>query len=274
MKKFFLCLILIVTWTESQVKSVVFDLGGVLFFPKTSAIVRKIGLRSLALYALGCRKNPLKIKSRLFTLLNEAFISPINRPPVKAQDEHGNTLPYIMDAWLNGTAQSEKIITKFKEYLLKNKTLKAIEKKIFYCLAKIIFNPMLFAKAQIVSSDGIFAIKELKKQGYQVYVLSNWPSDSFSIVKNKNPELFDLFDGILISGDCHINKPNPAIYQQLLLQFELFPEETVFIDDQLINVLAAQQCGIHAIVCPVKGLLKKRPDFSLIIQMIRALNDY
>lgn len=272
MKQLFLLPIFILAWTESQVKSIVFDLNGVLFFNQTSFQIRRIGLTSLALYTFGYLNNPTKIRTRLFKLLNEAFIAPLDRNPVTARDDAGHVLPYILDAWLDGTIQSNDIIPQFKRYLLKNKQLKVIEKKIFYRLALMIFHPILFTQAQMVSDDGIQAVKALKKLGYKLYVLSNWPRDSFLMIKEKHKDLFDVFDGILISGDCHMNKPNPKIYHQLLTQFDLCPQETVFIDDQLVNVIAAQQCGIHAIVCPLKGFLKKRPDFSVILQIITALN--
>lgn len=273
MKQFLLLLFLIITWAESQVKSIVFDLNGVLFFNKTSFQIKRLGLLSLALYTMKGLNNPFKIKNRLFALLNEAFIAPLNQNTVLARDEKGNVLPYVIDAWLDGTMQSHTIITQFKEYLLNNKNLKIIEKKIFYRLALMIFDPSLFAQAQVVSHEGIEAVKTLKKSGYKLYVLSNWPQDSFGLIKEQHKDLFDQFDGILISGECHINKPNPRIYQKLLTQFNLSPHETVFIDDQQINVIAAQQCGIHGIVCPVKGFLKKRPDFLKIIQIISVLDE-
>lgn len=271
MKQYALLIFFIVTWTESQVKSIVFDLNGVLFFNKKSYQIKHLGLSSLALYTIGALNNPFKIKMRLFTLLNEAFIAPLNRKPVLARDETGIILPYIIDAWLDGTMESNTIIDQFKQYLLKNKNLKIIEKKIFYRLALMIFNPTLFTQAQKVSHEGIKAIKTLKKSGYKLYVLSNWPEDSFTLIKQDNKDLFDQFDGILISGECHINKPDPRIYQELLTQFNLSPHETVFIDDQAVNVIAAQECGIHGIVCPTKGIFKKQPDFLKILQVISAL---
>jgi HAD superfamily hydrolase (TIGR01509 family) len=54
-------------------------------------------------------------------------------------------------------------------------------------------------------------------------------------------------DGIVMSGEERVTKPDAKIYHILLNRYQLAPEECVFFDDNLNNVIAAQNIGIHAV---------------------------
>ena len=90
-------------------------------------------------------------------------------------------------------------------------------------------------------------ITQLKAEGYRLYGLSNWSSETFPLVKDKYP-VFQMLDGIVLSGEERIGKPDLRIYQILLDRYALKPEESVFIDDRLSNIEAGQQLGIHGIL--------------------------
>lgn len=85
-------------------------------------------------------------------------------------------------------------------------------------------------------------INSLKQSGFNLYVLSNASTEFYTYF----PKEYDLklFDGIVVSADIHVIKPDIAIYQYLLDQYHLIPEESLFIDDRLENVEAAQRMGI------------------------------
>jgi 2-haloacid dehalogenase len=55
------------------------------------------------------------------------------------------------------------------------------------------------------------------------------------------------FDGIVVSGVEKIRKPAPEFYQLLLDRYNVDPQEALFIDDNLRNVLAAEKMGITSI---------------------------
>jgi putative hydrolase of the HAD superfamily len=59
------------------------------------------------------------------------------------------------------------------------------------------------------------------------------------------------FDGVYYSHLIRLRKPNREIYEYVLADAELVPEETVFFDDLEPNVLAARQVGIQAFVHPL-----------------------
>jgi 2-haloacid dehalogenase len=97
------------------------------------------------------------------------------------------------------------------------------------------------------SFDGTLAIvRELRAAGYPTYALSNWARETFDSTRHKFAFL-DEMDGILISGDVHLAKPDPAIFREFLRKFALDPAATVYIDDWDRNVAAAASMGMAAI---------------------------
>ena len=87
----------------------------------------------------------------------------------------------------------------------------------------------------------------LKKQGFRLYFLSNFPMDLFEEVKT-GYYFFKYFDGGLISAEAKASKPDKKIYETLLGKYSLVPEECLFIDDIEINVKAAESIGMHGLV--------------------------
>jgi 2-haloacid dehalogenase len=89
-------------------------------------------------------------------------------------------------------------------------------------------------------------MRELKAAGLRIYALSNWSAETFPVTRGRFP-FIDEMDGILISGDVQVGKPDPAIFRHLIDRFGLKPEATVFIDDSDRNVASARGLGIRAI---------------------------
>ena len=94
--------------------------------------------------------------------------------------------------------------------------------------------------------DTVELLREMKDRGYAVYGLTNWSAETIGIAYARFG-FFKLFDGIVVSGEEKMIKPDPGIYRLLLDRYGLRPEECVFIDDNAANVEAARKLGIHAI---------------------------
>lgn len=86
-------------------------------------------------------------------------------------------------------------------------------------------------------------IKQLKEKGYGLYLLSN-ASERFYDYKDQ-VEAMSYLDGILISADVLVNKPDFKIYDILCQKFSLNPDECLFIDDMPVNIKAAIDFGMH-----------------------------
>lgn len=85
-----------------------------------------------------------------------------------------------------------------------------------------------------------------KEQGYRLYVLSNASSSFYQYFPRFAP--FEYFDGLVVSCDIHIVKPDIRIYRYLLETYGLAPEECFFIDDMAANVEGARKAGISGAV--------------------------
>jgi 2-haloacid dehalogenase len=89
--------------------------------------------------------------------------------------------------------------------------------------------------------------KKLKESNqYGIYALTNWSAETFP----RALEIFDFlhwFDGRLVSGEENTRKPFKEIYELTISRFNLIPEETIFIDDNLRNITAAKQTGLICI---------------------------
>jgi len=57
----------------------------------------------------------------------------------------------------------------------------------------------------------------------------------------------DVFDEMIISAEVGLMKPDPRIYRLALEKLGVLPEESVFLDDVLVNVEAARSVGMSAI---------------------------
>lgn len=92
--------------------------------------------------------------------------------------------------------------------------------------------------------DGTVAIlAELKERGTPLYALTNWSHETFPIARPRFP-FFEWFDGIVVSGEIGLIKPDARIYQHLLERFGLEAADCVFIDDSAANVAGAEAVGI------------------------------
>lgn len=90
-------------------------------------------------------------------------------------------------------------------------------------------------------------IKDLKRKGYQVFVLSNFSKKVYEDCADAL-DFLEYTDGGILSYREHVIKPNPAIYQLLLERYNLTPSECVFIDDLLANVEGAKNAGMNSFV--------------------------
>jgi 2-haloacid dehalogenase len=95
--------------------------------------------------------------------------------------------------------------------------------------------------------DGTIGVmREVKAAGYRTFALSNWSTETFGVTRARFPFLDEL-DGILISGEVKLAKPNTAIFHEFLRRFELDPAATVYIDDWDLNVASAMAVGMRAV---------------------------
>jgi len=89
-------------------------------------------------------------------------------------------------------------------------------------------------------------LDEVGRAGVGRLALTNWSSETFPIARERFPWLA-RFDGIVVSGEEGVAKPDPRVFRVLLERFALRPERCVYVDDAPVNVRAAEQLGFLGI---------------------------
>jgi len=89
-------------------------------------------------------------------------------------------------------------------------------------------------------------LKELKELGLRLYALTDWSHETFPVARSRFAFL-DWFEGIVVSGEERLVKPDPAIFHRLLTRYGIAPPRAVYIDDSPRNVSAAADVGLHAL---------------------------
>ena len=89
-------------------------------------------------------------------------------------------------------------------------------------------------------------LHELKADGWPLYLLSNFSSETFPLML-KRYDFLQLFDDLIISGDVQLIKPDPAIFEFTLKKIQREARECLFIDDSPANISIADQMGFQTI---------------------------
>lgn len=97
-------------------------------------------------------------------------------------------------------------------------------------------------------------LHKLKEKGYGIYILSNYSQELFE-KHTKDAPFISLADGIVVSYQIHITKPDEKIYRYLLDKYNLKAEECIFFDDREENTEAARKLGIEAITVTSREFL-------------------
>ncbi len=262
-KKYILVIFLFLT-ARTHAANIVFDLGEVLIETKYAQTLWNIGPFKFVHYA-STGNNPFSAHKKLFTFLDG--IKPYNESQIIIKDAHGHRMPQLMIDWLKGIASGQEILH------LTHKTpgnfTNQAEENLVRALAEVLFTPAYFVQTRQLINQGVNLVKDCKKAGHSVFLLSNWEPESMELLEQLYPEFFGLFDGAVISGRVGLVKPDPAIYEYLLKTYDLEPEQTIFIDDQPENIAAAQALGIHGIVYQKKrGFLGSYHDFETVRRTI------
>ena len=88
--------------------------------------------------------------------------------------------------------------------------------------------------------------KLVNNNSYRVFALTNWSAETFPIAL-KRFDFLHWFEGIVVSGTEKTRKPFQEIYETTLERYGLKASESIFIDDNERNIIAANLLGIQTI---------------------------
>lgn len=95
--------------------------------------------------------------------------------------------------------------------------------------------------------ESVELLREVKSRGFRLFGLTNWSAETIPIAYRRF-DFFKLFEGIVVSGEEKVAKPDKRIFEIILERYGLDAEETIFIDDNRDNIKSAQEMGFKAIL--------------------------
>jgi 2-haloacid dehalogenase len=96
-------------------------------------------------------------------------------------------------------------------------------------------------------AESVDVLQKLRESGqYRIYALSNWSAETFPMARARF-DFFKNFDGILISGEEKMVKPQLSFFRLLETRYGVVPERSVFIDDLERNLIPAREIGYRTI---------------------------
>lgn len=99
-------------------------------------------------------------------------------------------------------------------------------------------------------------VEDLQDAGVRLLALTNWSAETFDVALERFPVL-GRFEGIVVSGQERIAKPDPRIFTLLCERYALDPRRTLFVDDVEANVEAAARIGLLTHSFTAAGALRR-----------------
>ena len=86
----------------------------------------------------------------------------------------------------------------------------------------------------------------LKEKGHRIFVLSNTSPVFYELLKDQLAPLEKILDGFVLSCDIKAIKPDRKMFEEILVKYQLNPDNCIFLDDVKENTNMAESLGIKA----------------------------
>lgn len=93
--------------------------------------------------------------------------------------------------------------------------------------------------------ESVRCLAELRRRAVPLFALTNWSAEKFPLARTRFSFLA-WFEGVLVSGEVGLKKPDPQIFALAAERFSLAPGATLYVDDTAANVEAAAALGFRA----------------------------
>ncbi|MBR7052018.1 MAG: HAD family phosphatase [Bacteroidaceae bacterium] len=109
-----------------------------------------------------------------------------------------------------------------------------------------------------IPRERLETVRRWREKGHRTYMLSNtndlhWRYISTRCFGGKGLGLEDCFDGVFLSHEMRLAKPDAEIYRSMLQRLGVRAEDCWFVDDAQVNVEAARKEGLQAEWLDVKN---------------------
>jgi 2-haloacid dehalogenase len=95
--------------------------------------------------------------------------------------------------------------------------------------------------------ESVAILEALKQRGQPLYALTNWSAEKFPVALEKF-DFLSWFDGIVVSGEIGMRKPDHRIFAHMVERFGLQAPRTFYVDDSARNVEAARAFGLDTVL--------------------------
>lgn len=250
-----LILFLCASITPPKTTAILFDLNGVLFRLSKMKSAGHLGIGMTLSYIMK-GGNMDELKKKYFDILHQ--LDP-DHPTDDLMPLHEEAvLPKVMRDWLAGRVDTQDVITRLHQridYLAAETAFFAtkVEVRLMKKIVTLAFDPETRAEIYKPIKEGIELVRACKKRGHEVYLISNMDSAIIPRLKELYPEIFELFDGTIISADINTIKPYPDIYVYTLIAYNLDANSCYLVDDQHENIRGAEHVGIQGFLCDYRN---------------------
>lgn len=213
----------------SEIKAIIFDIGGVLF----------LGKRSFFYKGESRTKGVHEYISRNLNISVDQWMDSIDSVYALGMEGKISKNQFLEQISKKNGVSKEKLYSLFIKAYKKNFKL----------------NKKLFKKAI-----------SLKERGYLICILSDQNPISQEILV---PKTFNsIFSPIILSTDTKnkLRKPNPKIYKLILKKLKISPRKCLFIDNQDWNILPAKKLGFRTILFKDNKQLFKHPVWTALFK--------
>ncbi|MDG2284891.1 MAG: HAD family phosphatase [Alphaproteobacteria bacterium] len=90
----------------------------------------------------------------------------------------------------------------------------------------------------------VACMRDLRSTGVPVHGLTNFGRETFAMAQGWY-DFLNEFDGVVVSGEEGLIKPDPEIFKLTANRFKLTPVKTLFVDDSRANIDAARALGFQ-----------------------------
>lgn len=142
-------------------------------------------------------------------------------------------------------------------------------------LAQDVHTAYLDARYWMIIDDVPACLKDLKKQGLQLGIISNWAPNLKKLLRDLS--LVPYFDEIISSADVGYRKPDPMIFTLLLERLDLNPEEVLHVGDRIdADGVGARSAGIEPIIIDRTATLFESGyrSISTLDALSKLINEY
>lgn len=116
------------------------------------------------------------------------------------------------------------------------------------------------SKIDVVSNVNLEVLDILKKLGYKLAILTSRTLGEVKHLINKNHPLNTRIETIYHRNNMKYVKPDPRVFKNALSEYDVKPNEAIYIGDSPSDALAAKNAGLHFIAL-LESKIRTRTDF-------------